>query len=217
MATTLSAAATALQVRYSAKAPPILAAGAAAVLVTAAVVLSLNYAARTHAVAESEAVFHYLSRSQAGPAEQTIALPHSPNSPGSPPALRAGDRYRLSFAASSDCYLYVYHMSPDRDLAQIPDSSSAPVLLGRGDSFRIPAEADDWQMARGREGIHRVWILASDSRDRELEEIYQRSHHASGARSVEYRRKFLEHWMETCQGGSPGIYCGQVRYRLEKH
>jgi len=192
--------------------------GAALLLVVLALGIALAPSGKTRGVVSSAAGFHYRSRVDASAGELTIPLPHSPRFSTSQAVLKSGDRYRLSFEASGDCHLYAYRMDPGRDLVQWPDSSSStPVSLRGGDSFRFPEEADSWLQARGQEGLYRIWIFASESRDRELEEIYQRLRQASQISRVEYRRKFAQRMELRCQEGSPGIYCGQVGFRHDKH
>lgn len=104
-----------------------------------------------------------------------------------------GGRFKFAFTARAASFLYVYHITADSNVVQLPDFAlSSPVPLEAGVTYFLPPEPEQWYQVGERTRHGTVFFLSLPVRHRELEEIYQRFHQAAWQRKESYRRRLAK-------------------------
>lgn len=100
-----------------------------------------------------------------------------------PEPLFAGDRLRLALSSHTSGMVYVFLLAPDGQLQRVPQDASRPTQLQAGTILLLPS-GQDWLPVQQVQTATHVWellVIASDSRQGDLEDQLLRQRQASSA------------------------------------
>ncbi len=98
--------------------------------------------------------------------------------------LQSGDRYKIIFTPSVDCFVYIFQVDGAGKIFQLfPMKSFGGVTLDnfnpvkKEQTYYLPAEGKSFQLDE-QIGTEKIYFLASRERDLELEELYRKAFEA---------------------------------------
>jgi hypothetical protein len=98
--------------------------------------------------------------------------------------LNSGDRIKFFLEPKSDVYIYLFHLSPHGDLSLIFPSDLKKTQSPPGQQYYVP-EGPLWFELDTSSGVEKFFLLASESRLEQLENLYARRASLTGQADIQ--------------------------------
>jgi hypothetical protein len=117
--------------------------------------------------------------------------------------LSSGDHYKIIFTPSQACYVYIFQVDSSHKIYSLfPMESFGGVTVNNlnpaqaGTTYFLPAEKKSFVLDQ-QTGVEKIYFLASQQRDLELEAQYQQVFEAQQQQNLETQLQQIDHLLES--------------------